>query len=263
MGLSIQELPKLLYYRNRSIFTSRGQKNCGIKPFWNGKNGCWGGQGRGKGDILQALRKMADLPNTRGENDCPVCLGENLLEGREAVCPNGHRICAECQPHVQSVRNWRTGHASCPLCRAAIPHIPADLPALTEEQRRAFTEEHRRLMREQQELRRAHPQPVADTEARRERAIRGFRENGHVRRANRERFLQLREQGRIPANSMFGGVHSRCCGTRNCNRRGGDEGVRFLKIGTKRMYRCEVCYTALTGDTPPPVPNFVEGLMNI
>lgn len=120
-----------------------------------------------------------------------------------------------------------------------------------------------RLQREQEGLRRNHPQVNADTEARRERAMDGFRNNDQPRREARERFLLMREQGRIPADSMFGGVHGRKCGVRACVRRTGAEGVRFLKgTGGKRSYRCEACYRAENnGAEPEPVPGFVRAMM--
>ena len=216
-----------------------------------------------------------DLPAQQGDDDCPVCMGEGALRGREAVCPNGHRLCEECQPHVQSVRDWRTGQAKCPMCRAAIPYIPrAAAPDPFGPGGGAFQDMDpfaldaaRQLAAQQQALRAAHPQQRrgvdhGDTEARRQRAIDGFRLNAQPRREARERFLLLRDQGRIPGDSMFGGVHMRKCGNRRCDRTGGHQGVRFLKtLGGKRMYRCEVCYRAENnGAEPQHGPDFVAAM---
>jgi hypothetical protein len=134
---------------------------------------------------------------------------------------------------------------------------------ITDDERNRIIREHNAMlarMREQR-LNRARERPAGDTEARRERAIRGFQENGQTRRAMREEFLQMREDGLIPGDAMFGGIHRRKCGNRDCDRQGGWGGVRFLKIGNKRMYRCEACYRAVTGDLPPPAPEFAAGMM--
>lgn len=219
----------------------------------------------------------ADLPDRLGDDDCPVCYGERALRGRIAVCPNGHRLCAECQPHVQSVRNYRTGMASCPLCRADIPHVarvapaPQPLPvgaggftaeeiARMADPRPFMTEaEAQEVNRRIQERREARAEADAQAENRRERAIRGFQQNGQNRRAGREQFLLHREQGAIPGDALYGGVHERKCGNRNCERRGGTAGVRFLKTDLgKRVYRCEACYRQMTGFDPAPAPRFTQ-----
>jgi hypothetical protein len=195
----------------------------------------------------------ADLPDRLGDDDCPVCYGERALVGRTAVCPNGHRLCAECQPHVQGVRNFRTGMASCPLCRADIPHVPrqAQPARMNEEQ----LENHRAGLLE----RWADEAAAGRAADRRERAIRGFQQNGQTRRAGREQFLQHREHGHIPGDALYGGVHDRKCGNRNCERRGGTGGVRFLKTNHgKRVYRCEACYRDMTGFEPAPAPAFTQ-----
>jgi len=208
----------------------------------------------------------ADLPDRLGDDDCPVCYGERALQGRVAVCPNGHRLCSECQPHVQSVRNWRTGQASCPLCRADIPYVPREAPAPAPQAQPAgggpvFQErvggEWVEIPRAEMERRWA--EGARREEERRERAIRGFQQNGQNRRAGRERFLQHREQGHIPGDALYGGVHDRKCGNRGCDRRGGEQGVRFLKTNLgKRVYRCEVCYREQTGFEPQPAPAFTQ-----
>jgi len=231
-------------------------------------------QGNGR-EPPAPMEPAHDLPAQQGEDDCPVCYGENALAGREAVCPNGHRLCAECQPHVQSVQHWRTRTAHCPLCRASIPYVPRNAPApvyAPEEDllglggygAEAVDTAARRLAAQQRHLREEHPQRAGGgTEERRQRAIDGFRLNGQVRREAREQFLHLREAGHIPADSMFGGIHMRKCGTRRCDRTGGHQGVRFLKTGTgKRMYRCEICYRAENnGMEPQTGPQFAELMM--
>lgn len=189
-----------------------------------------------------------DLPQRQGDDDCPVCYGERALVGRVAVCPNGHRLCAECQPHVQGVRT-HNGHASCPLCRADIPFVPRQVVAPAPPQQDPAG--HVARARQAQE---------ADRADRRERAIRGFQNNGQERRAGRERFLQLREEGQIPGNALYGGVHERKCGVRGCERRGGNQGVRFLKDNLNcRKYRCEACYIRENnGMAPAPAPAFTQ-----
>jgi hypothetical protein len=140
------------------------------------------------------------------------------------------------------------------MCRAAIPYIPlpADLPAG------------------------AVPVPVVDApniwnqrvepDGRRndpdrpQRAIDGFN-NLPARRQAQALFRQARDNGTIPQNAMFGGIHQRKCGT--CDRRHGANGVRFLKLpdGT-RKYRCERCYMAAyaaagqNGAVPPAPPEW-------
>ena len=191
------------------------------------------------------------------ENDCPVCYGENLLEGRTAVCRNGHRLCAECQPHVQSVLNWRSWgapSAQCPMCREPIPYIPAlVVPRITYIPARVVPRPEPVIT--EVRVRRRDPQ---ETEERRERAIQGIYQNVETRAEARMLFRNLRENRLIPGNAMFGGVHQRKCGVRTCERMAGSGGVRFLMMnGGKRKYRCESCYYAETGDTPADPPAFV------
>ena len=153
--------------------------------------------------------------------DCPVCLEGDVTE-RPALCPNGHKFCEPCQARVQQTRHWRDDMAHCPLCRAAVPYIPGEgaplHPVIPEEHVRHFlqwnittrTPEHREAY-----------------------AV----------------FLQNRDGGRIPADSVFGGIHNRCCGDRNCLKRGGKDGVRFLlwnHTGTRR-YRCDAHQFVLVG----------------
>ena len=209
--------------------------------------------------------------------ECPVCLTESVLNA--PVCPNGHRVCAECQPRIQAIRSWRTGGAQCPMCRAPIPYIPIN-PALEEPgsvwddvaqqewaRERVARQIQRRMRRdarvvEQAERRVRNLNRREDTEARRERANRGFEENRDARIEANAEFTQLRATGQIPWDAQFGGVHRRKCGVRNCERTGGAQGVRFLKFpnGT-RQYRCEACFTAVAGHEPPPTPEFVRHLM--
>jgi hypothetical protein len=87
--------------------------------------------------------------------------------------------------------------------------------------------------------------PVAQRrfdEARAERALHGWHNNIDNRARERTEFLRMRAAGEIPGDAIFGGVHNRKCGNRNCDRRTGAGGVRFLKIGAQRVYRCEVCF---------------------
>jgi hypothetical protein len=213
---------------------------------------------------------IPDLPEQVGDHDCPICFEPNAIIDREAVCPNGHKLCADCQPRVQSVRPAR-----CPLCRAYIPFIPLPTPAITEGERipryivdhvdeNGFT--HMRpnpnyigpaLQHYVQPPRAPRPARVQDPDGRRgdperpQRAIDGFN-NLPARRAAQARFRHFRDEGVIPANARFGGIHTRNC---PCGRSGGAQGVRFLKMpGGNRKYRCEVCYGAETNGGIPEEP---------
>ena len=201
-------------------------------------------------------------------NDCPICYGENLLEGRDAICPNGHKFCETCQPHIQSVRTgWgmgqygRTNTACCPLCRATIPYVPLGIPfheeMLARQQAQAQQEpvvlgpgymawraqQDQQAQQARAERARAQQdQQRRFDEARAQRAVDGWHNNIENRARERTEFLRLRAIGAIPGDAIFGGVHNRKCGNRNCDRRTGAGGVRFLKIGAGRVYRCEVCF---------------------
>lgn len=196
-----------------------------------------------------------ELPDELGDHDCPICYEPNTIQDRVPVCPNGHRMCADCQPRVQSVRtgfgfHGAAGTAVCPLCRAPIPYIPLEP---------AHAHAH------------AHPPPpppiqiphgrdpdgrVGDPD-RPQRAIDGFN-NLPERRAAQARFRQARNDGTIPQNAMFGGIHRRGCGGCPQNRKHGHNGVRFFKMPDgKRKYRCEACYiAAYNGALPPPPPEW-------
>jgi len=137
---------------------------------------------------------------------------------RVPLCSNGHKFCEPCQTQVHQTRSWRDGHAHCPLCREAVPyHAPppgaAPLPPL-------------------------HP-VLPDANREQVNAFLTNRSADH-REAYAE-FLTNRRTGRIPPESVFGGIHNRCCGDRRCNRRGGREGVRFLLWNNTdhRRYRCD------------------------
>jgi len=198
-------------------------------------------------------------------NDCPICYGENLLEGREAICPNGHKFCETCQPHIQSVRTgWGMrfvgeGVACCPLCRAEIPYVPRGIPFHEEMLARQQAQAQqgpvvlgpdyvawRAQQNQQAQQARAERAPgyedLRAQQARAERAVNGWHNNIENRARERTEFLRLRAMGEIPGDAIFGGVHNRKCGNRNCDRRTGAGGVRFLKIGAQRVYRCEVCF---------------------
>jgi hypothetical protein len=189
---------------------------------------------------------IQDLPEQLGDHDCPICFEPDAIRDREAVCPNGHKLCADCQPRVQSVWVHRTQHAACPLCRAPIPYIrdPA-LPDYVGPQPQA------------PRAPRVHAVQQRDADGRRgdperpQRAIDAFN-NIPARRAAQQQFRENRNAGTIPQNARFGGFHQRNC---TCGRRGGPQGVRFLRLpdGTRR-YRCEVCYEQAGGGIPPEPP---------
>jgi len=189
---------------------------------------------------------LTELPEQLGEYDCPICFEPDAIRDREAVCPNGHKLCADCQPRVQSVQNFRTLHAACPLCRANIPYIPDHaLPAYIGPQPPRAPR-----VRAVQQV--AYPDGRRGDPERPQRAIDAFN-NIPARRAAQQRFREFRNAGDIPQNARFGGFHMRWC---ICHqRRGGEHGVRFLRLpdGTRR-YRCEVCYEQAGGGIPPEPP---------
>ena len=192
---------------------------------------------------------IQDLPEQLGDHDCPICFEPDAIRDREAICPNGHKLCADCQPRVQSVWVFRTQHAACPLCRAPIPYIrdPA-LPDYVGPQAQAPQAPRAprvRTVRDPADGRRGDPE-------RPQRAIDAFN-NLPARRAAQQRFREFRNAGDIPQNARFGGFHMRWC---ICHqRRGGEHGVRFLRLpdGTRR-YRCEECYAVATNGGIPPEP---------
>lgn len=164
---------------------------------------------------------MAAAPRPATPADCPVCYGE--LGNPDPICPNGHKVCDTCRPHIMaglpSVYGGRLP-PRCPICRQNLgPREPAPQAA---------------------------PRPRVD-----HRNVGGFDaigragggrpHNGPIWDAARQRFLDHRDAGRIPPNSIFGGIHERKCGHRGCQRSGGSQGVRFLLYGDtgKRRYRCE------------------------
>lgn len=195
--------------------------------------------------------------------DCPICYGE--LGNPPPLCPNGHKVCDICRPHL--FRDLTRHGARCPICRHALP-LEGDagrVDALAREHARRrrggggggvgggmdpelvelwrgvaedirFAETAHRLAEEQRALRNAHPQP-----ARGGHGGGGRPHRGPAWDEAREQFLAHREAGRIPAHSVFGGIHQRKCGHPNCQRAGGSQGVRFLLFGGtgKRRYRCE------------------------
>ena len=183
------------------------------------------------------------LPDTLQEHDCPVCFETDSLRDRVPICPNGHRLCAECQPRIQG-----TLRPQCPLCRARLPDLQGRLgPLPVQDFQRDFPVI-------------AQPPPVArrvvdhaEREVRRQRANAAFNDVPRRREAQ-QLFLQNRQTGRIPETARFGGFHERNC---PCGRHGGAEGVRFLKLrNNTRRYRCEVCYRIEMGEDPPAPPDW-------
>ena len=153
--------------------------------------------------------------------ECPVCLEGDVSE-RVALCSNGHKFCEDCQTRTLSTGHWcrRTNRlvAHCPMCRENLPYTPPVNDA-----------EHRPLY---PVLPGDRPDEVARFQI-------ANRTEQH-RNAYRE-FITNRAEGTIPATATFGGIHNRCCGHRQCRRRGGSEGVRFLlwNYTDNRRYRCE------------------------
>lgn len=226
---------------------------------------------------------LTELPETLGDNDCPICFEPDAIRDRVAVCPNGHKLCAECQPRVQSVMARGAGrHAACPLCRARIPFIPLQAPIrvggeveIPEGNPRYIVDyidehgithmrinphyiddhpqllEQRRLQREQARAAQNAADGRRGDPERPQRAIDAFN-NIPARRAAQQQFIQNRRNNTIPQNARFGGFHRRNC---TCGRRGGAQGVRFLRMpdGT-RKYRCEVCYEQAGGGIAPEPP---------
>jgi hypothetical protein len=195
----------------------------------------------------------AAMPRPATPADCPVCYGE--LGTPDPVCPNGHQVCDTCRPHIlaglPSVYGGRLP-PKCPICRHPLPQGPpappmaaggggAVDPALVQGAAAA----HQAWV--------AQNAPGRNAQGRRVdhrnvggldaigRAGGGRPHNGPIWDAARQRFLDHRDAGRIPPNSIFGGIHERKCGHRGCQRSGGAMGVRFLLYGDtgKRRYRCE------------------------
>lgn len=163
------------------------------------------------------------------DNDCPICYGD--LGTPADLCPNGHKVCDTCRPLIQSVlTGWGMGRpgAACPLCRAPIQYIPLNGPPGPMPRRHPHLRDGDRMPNggvyhpPQRGGGRPHRGPQWD-EA-------------------RTQFLAHREAGHIPADAIFGGIHERSCGHRNCPRAGGSQGVRFLLFADtgKRRYRCEL-----------------------
>jgi len=206
---------------------------------------------------------IPDLPEEIGDHDCPICYEPNTLQGRDPICPNGHTYCADCQPRIQSVRTgWGLGQrgiACCPLCRASIPYVPLLPPPgalLANGQPDPF------FAPPPPRAPAPAPAPPQDGRAndpdRRQRAIDGFNDLPARRRAQ-ALFREARNNGTIPQNAAFGGIHRRNC---PCGRRHGANGVRFLKMpDNRRLYRCEACYIAAYAQAgmnviPPPPPEW-------
>lgn len=199
------------------------------------------------------------------ETDCPICYGD--LGTPADLCPNGHKVCDTCRPQIQGVRTGRG--ATCPFCRAPIPYVPLPGPPPVRRARRHPGEDAAVVARAAQlavDLA-ENPGENAEVTARRiytpdeivailhdeivavlhdENPLPPRRGGGrpHIGpewEAARTLFLANREAGRIPADSVFGGIHERKCGTRECERRGGAGGVRFLlNEAGRRRYRCEL-----------------------
>lgn len=170
-----------------------------------------------------------DGPEEGPEDDCPVCYGE--IGTPAPLCPNGHNVCDTCRPHILGGDPPR-----CPICRACLRHIAHPLI-------RRIPAPARPLLVNGQ------PDPFADARPLQDvggldalgRAGGGRPHNGPVWNARRREFLEARERGEIPATAVFGGIHTRKCGHRGCQRQAGAGGVRFLLFAAtgKRRYRCE------------------------
>lgn len=213
------------------------------------------GRSRGRGDTMDTQQPILNEGGERPprpqtpEDDCPICFG--ALGEVAPLCPNGHKVCAICRPHI--VRSGGAQGPRCPLCRHPLareagPMPPRDavvvvpnpeLDALLQAGRDA----HRAWVAQNAPNRNARGRQVAHVGG--EDAL-GRRGGGRPHRgadwdAARERFLAHREAGRIPPETTFGGIHERKCGHRGCVRVGGQMGVRFLLFGDsgKRRYRCE------------------------
>lgn len=180
-------------------------------------------------------------------DDCPICYGE--LGHPTPICPNGHKVCDICRPHILR-QEWVGGRPPlCPICRTNLTEV-----AVAEGFRQA------RVPRPAGVGAAGGGRPRPDAEMREEGArlarnwhmnVGGFDaigrhgggrpHNGPAWNDARELFLRQREAGVIPPNSVFGGIHARKCGHRGCVRWGGHMGVRFLLYGVtgKRRYRCE------------------------
>ena len=207
------------------------------------------------------MSSIPDLPAEPGDHDCPICYEPNVLRDRAPICPNGHTFCADCQPRVQSVQTgWGLGglerRACCPLCRGPIPYVPLGVPVAAGGGGGGggavpYVPPPAPVAVEV-------PDGRANDPDRPQRAIDGFN-NLPARRQAQALFRLARDEGRIPANAAFGGIHKRNC---PCGRHGGAHGVRFLKMpDNKRLYRCEVCYInayAAVGrnEAPPPPPEW-------
>ena len=187
--------------------------------------------------------------------DCPVCYGD--LGDPAPLCPNGHRVCDICRPHILAGLpnpyggGWRMP-PRCPICRHNLgaagpvpPPLPPGVVMADADLVRAAADAHRARVAEI-----APGRNVAN--GRRDHRYVGGQDaigrvgggrphNGPVWEAARQRFLDHRDAGRIPPGSCFGGIHERKCGHRGCQRQGGAMGVRFLLFGNtgKRRYRCE------------------------
>jgi hypothetical protein len=155
------------------------------------------------------------------DNECPVCFG--TLADVEPCCPNNHRICSVCLPHIRRANN------RCPLCRARLNPPPMDAALLPPRNHADDIEAELNRIEAQHD---AWAQLAPD-------AIGRVHRNPRWREARRW-FLYKREHQQIPGDAQFGGIHLRNCGHRGCNRKGGMDGVRFL-LGPngKRRYRCE------------------------
>lgn len=145
--------------------------------------------------------------------ECPCCW-EEMNETEETICPNNHKVCPPCLQKVMEGRNPK-----CPLCRHLIRNDsgrPAPVPRF---------QIRRTLGGEDAIGRRGGGRP----------------HNGPVWDQQMARFQENLQNNRIPPGAVFGGIHERKCGHRECYRQGGAQGVRFLVNNTTgtRVYRCE------------------------
>ena len=156
------------------------------------------------------------------EDPCPVCLGDT--NGAAPCCQNGHVVCDICLPQLLRMP-YGAGHR-CPMCRQPITRRPEGHAAAGGGAAPVHPHHDHRYVGGHDAIGRVGG---------------GRPHNGPVWEEARRRFLENRDQGRIPGNAFFGGIHERKCGHRGCERHGGSQGVRFLLYGDtgKRRYRCE------------------------
>ena len=192
--------------------------------------GIYGG-GTEKTDVLRPQTEVG-RGTMETTQDCPVCYGD--LGTPEALCPNGHKVCDTCRPHIYNGVRGQYGQvlpARCPICRHELTRRDAPPPA---DWNAVLRDPAIRAWREQADVGGLTNVGGIDAVGRRPR-------NQELWMTKRREFLDLRARGAIPGDAVYGGVHERKCGHRGCTRTGGSQGVRFLLFGNtdKRRYRCE------------------------